>query len=98
MKICFFGYIGITKKEGASLSLMNVMEEFVRRGNEVYFIVNRNELISQLADKGIKCIELLTYTMRQDEDETGIKGIIKYRLKDIVNHRAIREGAKTEAL
>ena len=92
MKICFFGYIGLTKKEGASLSLINVMEEMVKRGNEVYFIVNRKELALQLTRRGIRCVKLLTYTMRQDTDENGIMGTIKYYLKDLVNRWAIIYG------
>lgn len=94
MKICFFGYMNVEKKEGASLSLLNVMEEMVHRGNEVYFVTTGGSIIPQMLERQIKCITLLSYTMRQDEDETGIKGIIKYRLKDIVNHRAIKEGVK----
>lgn len=94
MRICFFGYIGVEKKEGASLSLINVMEEMVRRDNEVFFVTARKELISQLKSKGVECIYLLTYTMRQRKNDSGIRSSIKYRLKDIINRKAIRDGVK----
>lgn len=94
MKICFFGYMNVEKKEGASLSLLNVMEEMVRRGNEVYFVTTGDAIVPQMEKRGIKCITLLSYTMRQDEDETGLKGTIKYWLKDIVNRCAIMRGVK----
>lgn len=94
MKICFFGYMNITKKEGASLSLLNVMEEMVRRGHEVYFVVTDEEIIPQMNKLGVRCITLLSYTMRQNEDETGLKGAVKYKLKDIINRVAIWQGIK----
>lgn len=92
MKICFFGYINLQKKEGASLSLVNVMEEMVRRGHTVYFVTADKHIIHQMNRMGIKCIYLLSYTMRQNQNETGIKGKVKFFLKNIVNLIAIIRG------
>ena len=94
MRICFFGYMNIEKKEGASLSLLNVMDEFVKRGHEVYFVTTGGSIVHQMLERNIKCITLLSYTMRQELEETGLRGIVKYRLKDIVNRVAIEKGVK----
>lgn len=92
MKICFFGYVNLEKKEGASLSLMNVMEEMVHRGHTVYFVTADKNIVEQMNNRGINCIYLLTYTMRQDRNEKGIKGKAKFFLKDLVNFIAIIKG------
>lgn len=94
MRVCFFGYIGVNKKEGASLSLLNVMSELKRRGHEVFFVTAIDDLIPQLKKMNIRCVKLLTYTMRQENNETGVYGLIKYRIKDIINNIAIVRGAK----
>lgn len=94
MRICFFGYMNISKKEGASLSLLNVMEEIANRGHEVYFVAAGKEIIPQMENKGINCITLLSYTMRQDKDETGVRAAIKYMIKDIVNRAAVIRGER----
>lgn len=94
MRICFFGYINIAKKEGASLSLLNVMEEMVCRGNEVYYVATSGDIIPQLEERGIQCTTILSYTMRRSENEAGIKNTIKYLLKSLVNWWAIIQGKK----
>lgn len=92
MKICFFGYCNLTKKEGASLSLMNVMEEMHSRGHEIFFVADTVQQRNAMEKLGIHGIYLRSYTMRRDSDEQGLKSDIKYILKRIINAVAIIRG------
>ena len=71
---------------------MNVMEEMVHRGNTVYFVTADKNIVDQMNNIGIRCIYLLTYTMRQNNNERGIKGRVKFFFKNIVNFWAIIKG------
>lgn len=91
MKVCFFTHFSNTFQDGATLSLINIVNELVKRGDDVVIIVpNKNKKFPIENDK-VKCITVPTFSMRVPIYKNDILSKIKGLIKILLNRSAYRK-------
>ncbi len=87
MKICFFSHGSGTNQDGASLSMLNVMEELTDRGHKcVAIMVKDVNLDHWKKNPNIKFFFIPTYDMRLSVKRKGVAVDLKYTVKNCLNN------------
>lgn len=89
MKVCFFAHNSETYKNGATLSLINIVEELNRRGIEVVIIIPNKNAKYPIEGKGIKIIKVPSFSMRTKLDDHSLLNKFKEIIKIIYNRFSI---------
>ncbi len=86
MKICFFSHGSGTNQDGATLSMLNIMEELAERGHQVIGIMANDVNLSDIKrKKNIKFYFIPSYDMRLNLKTKGFYIELKYFIKNKVN-------------
>ncbi len=86
MKICFFSHGSGTNQDGATLSMLNIMEELASRGHLVIRVMSKDVNLDYMkAKKNIKFYFLPSYDMRLDLNRNGLDVNLKYFIKNKLN-------------
>lgn len=86
MKVCFFSHGSGTNQDGATLSMLNVMEELANRGHEVIGIMAKDVNLEYMKKiKNVKFYFIPSYDMRLDLSRTGREVELKYFVKNKLN-------------
>ncbi len=86
MKICFFSHGSGTNQDGATLSMLNIMEELASRGHLVIGVMSKDVNLDYMkAKKNIKFYFLPSYDMRLDLNRNGLDVNLKYFIKNKLN-------------
>lgn len=86
MKICFFSHGSGTNQDGATLSMLNIMEELANRGHQVIGIMAKDvNLQSMKQIRNVKFYFIPSYDMRLDLSMVGPKIELKYFIKNKLN-------------
>ena len=92
MKICFFPHYSFSNRDGATLSMYNIIDELLNRGVEVVVVLpNKNHLEERLKDKRIKFYYVPMYSMRMEIDSLTIASRVKFGIKYIHNQLCINK-------
>ena len=86
MKICFFSHGSGTNQDGATLSMLNIMEELASSGHLVIGVMSKDVNLDYMkAKKNIKFYFLPSYDMRLDLNRNGLDVKLKYFIKNKLN-------------
>lgn len=86
MKVCFFSHGSGTNQDGATLSMLNIMEELASRGHEVIGIMAKDVNLEYMKEiKNVKFYFIPSYDMRLDLNRIGLKVELKYFVKNKLN-------------
>lgn len=92
MKICFFSHGSGTNQDGATLSMLNIMEELAFRGHFVIGVMAKDVNLDYMkAKKNIKFYFLPSYDMRLDLNRNGLDIELKYFIKNKLNWFIMRK-------
>lgn len=90
MKICFFPHYSFSNRDGATLSMYNIIDELLERGHEVVVVLpNKNHLEERLRDKRIDFLHIPMYSMRMTIDKITAASNFKFFMKYCHNNRMI---------
>lgn len=90
MKICFFPHYSFSNRDGATLSMYNIIGELLDRGHEVIVVLpNKNHLEEKLSDSRIEFLFEPMYSMRMSIDKLTPASRVKFELKYLHNQRCI---------
>ena len=83
MKICFFSHGSGTNQDGATLSMLNIMEELANRGHQVIGIMAKDVNLQSIKQiRNVKFYFIPSYDMRLDLSMVGPKIELKYFIKN----------------
>lgn len=95
MKICFFPHYSFSNRDGATLSMYNIIDELLGRGIEVVVVLpNKNHLEERLKDSRIDFVYMPMFSMRMTIDKLTPASRIKFGMKYIYNQSCVRKTAK----
>ncbi len=95
MRVCFFSHGSGTNQDGATLSMLNVMEELASRGHFVIGIMAKDVNLEYLKiRKNIKFYFLPSYDMRLDLSRNNFSAKLKYFVKNKINWFIMRDTLK----
>lgn len=95
MRVCFFSHGSGTNQDGATLSMLNVMEELASRGHFVIGIMTKDVNLEYLKiRKNIKFYFLPSYDMRLDLSRNNFSAKLKYFVKNKINWFIMRDTLK----
>lgn len=95
MKICFFPHYSFSNRDGATLSMYNIIDELLDRGVEVVVVLpNKNHLEDRLNDKRIDFVYVPMYSMRMSIDKLTTASKIKFEVKYLHNQALVGKLAK----
>lgn len=90
MKICFFPHYSFSNRDGATLSMYNIIDELLRRGNEIVVVLpNKNHLEDRLKDERIDFIYMPMYSMRMSIDKLTAASRVKFEAKYLHNQKCV---------
>ena len=90
MKICFFPHFSFSNRDGATLSMYNIIDVLTSRGHQVVVVLpNENNLEERLGHKEIKFIHVPMYSMRMTIDRLNAASRAKFLLKYLHNQRCV---------
>lgn len=92
MKICFFPHYSFSNRDGATLSMYNIIDELLNRGLEVVVVLpNKNHLEERLKDTRIDYVYIPMYSMRMSIDKLTVASRMKFEAKYIHNQLCVRK-------
>lgn len=92
MKICFFPHYSFSNRDGATLSMYNIIDELLDRGHEIVVILpNKNHLDEHLKDGRIDYIYVPMYSMRMLIDKLTFTSRAKFEMKYIYNQLCVQK-------
>ena len=95
MKICFFPHYSFSNRDGATLSMYNIIDELLRRGVEVVVVLpNKNHLEERLQDTRIDFVHVPMFSMRMTMDKLTPASRIKFGVKYVYNQSCVNKIAK----
>lgn len=95
MRVCFFSHGSGTNQDGATLSMLNIMEELASRGHFVIGIMAKDVNLEYLKiKKNIKFYFLPSYDMRLDLNRNSFSVKLKYFVKNKINWFIMRDTLK----
>ena len=95
MRVCFFSHGSGTNQDGATLSMLNVMEELASRGHFVIGIMAKDVNLEYLKiRKNLKFYFLPSYDMRLDLSRNNFSAKLKYFVKNKINWFIMRDTLK----
>lgn len=87
MKICFFSHGSQTNQDGATLSMINIIEELTRRGHSIVAVMAYDRNIEELKkNPKVKVLFIPSYNMRISLNLSGKKTWLKYSAKNMINN------------
>lgn len=95
MKICFFPHFSFSNRDGATLSMYNIIDELLDRGVEVVVVLpNKNNLEERLKDSRIDFVYVPMYSMRMTIDKLTPASRVKFGIKYLHNQSCVGKIAK----
>lgn len=91
MKVCFFAHNSETYKNGATLSLINIVEELANQGIEVVIIIPNKNVQYPIKNRNIKMIKIPSFSMRTRLEDHSLLNKFKELIKIIYNKISIRK-------
>ena len=92
MKICFFSHGSGTNQDGATLSMLNIMDELASRGHQVIGIMAKDVNLNYIKGKeNVKFYFIPSYDMRLDLKRKGFDVELKYFIKNRINWFIMRK-------
>ncbi|MFS0645394.1 glycosyltransferase family 4 protein [Siminovitchia sp. 179-K 8D1 HS] len=85
MKVCFFTHYSYTNQDGATLSLINIVNEMVERGIEVIVVIPNKNIQFPIKHEKVKCIVIPAFSMRVPIHYNGIMSYVKGKVKSLRN-------------
>lgn len=90
MKICFFPHYSFSNRDGATLSMYNIIDELLNRGIEVVVVLpNKHYLEERLSDSRIDFVYVSMYSMRMPIDRMTITSRLKFEIKYLHNQLCV---------
>lgn len=94
MKVCFFLHYSYTYQNGATLSLLNIADEMVKRGIQVIIILPHAKRDIPIKNDKIYYYIVPSFSMRVPINQKGIISFLKGRVKTLLNYFSMRRAIK----
>src|SRR5699024_7665269 len=94
MKVCFFAHNSGSYKNGATLSLINIVEELDKQGIEVVIILPNKSVKYPIQGQNIKMIKVPSFSMRTRLEDYSLLNKLKELIKIIYNRFSIKKVLK----
>ncbi len=92
MKICFFPHYSFSNRDGAILSMYNLIDALLDRGVEVVVVLpNQNHLEEWLKDGRIEFIHVPMFSMRMTISRITPLSNVKFGIKYLHNERCVNQ-------
>lgn len=92
MKICFFPHYSFSNRDGAILSMYDIIHELLKRGVEIVVVIpNKNNLYERFNDKRIDFVYVPMYSMRMAIDKMTLTTRVKFEGKFLYNQVRSKE-------
>lgn len=95
MKVCFFPHFSFSNRDGAILSMYNIIDEMLERGIEIVVVLpNQNNLEERLKDTRIKFYHVPMYSLRMTVDKMTALSELKFAVKYVHNISCVNKIAQ----
>lgn len=92
MKICFFPHYSFSNRDGATLSMYNIIDELLDRGVEVVVVLpNKNNINERLNDNRIDFVYMPMYSLRMAIDKLTVLSRLKFEGKYLYNQACVKK-------
>lgn len=92
MKICFFPHYSFSNRDGATLSMYNIIDELLNRGVEVVVVLpNKNNIDKRLNDDRIDFVYMPMYSLRMTIDKLTALSRAKFEGKYLHNQACVKK-------
>lgn len=92
MKICFFPHYSFSNRDGATLSMYNIIDELLNRGIEIIVVLpNKNNINERLNDDRIDFVYMPMYSMRMAIDKLTVLSRLRFEAKYLYNQACVKK-------